>query len=330
MTLVHPSFDVPQALESSQFRLRPLSASDALMHYDALMTSISHLQGACLRTPNRTPNWPARDLSFVDNHVHVAWLHKERELRKSFAYAVTSVDGSGYLGNVYVDPCDKSGIDATVTMWVRESELDTGLDAALYRDVRDWIATDWPFETVAYPEREYTRDAWDRMPASMGPFVPADAVIPDVFDADRFRLEALSTTHTVRDYEAVMSSVNHLRDCYWNALGWPSHDLTFMQDFIDLSWHTNERALRKSYAFAVLTVDSSVQTGCLYIDPCINPEIDATASMWVRESELDTGLNAALYRDVRDWIATEWPFETVAYPEREYTFDEWSAIVDQS
>ena len=325
MTLVQPNYDVPNELETDLFRLRPLTASDALAHYDALMTSISHLQGAYFRTPN----WPARDLSFLANHVHVAWHDKERELRKSFAYAVTSTDGSGYLGNVYVDPCDRSGIDATVTVWARESELATGLDAALYRDVRAWIATDWPFQTVAYPEREYTLDEWNQLPAKADPFVPPDAVIPEVFDADRFRLEALSITHTVRDYESVMSSVDHLRDCYWNALGWPSDDLSFLQDFIDLSWHTNERALRKSYAFAVLTVDSSVQTGCLYIDPCSNPRIDATVTMWVRESELATGLDAALYRDVRAWVATDWPFETVAYPEREYTFDEWSAILDQ-
>ena len=51
--------------------------------------------------------------------------------------------------------------------------------------------------------------------------------------------------------------------------------------------------------------------------------------MWVRESELATGLDAALYHDVRAWIAADWPFQTVAYPEREYSFDEWSAIVDQ-
>ena len=325
MTLVQPNYDVPNALETDLFRLRPLRTSDALVHYDALMTSIPHLQG----THFSTPDWPAQDLSFLANHVHVAWHHKERGLRKSFAYAVTSADGSGYLGNVYVDPCDKSGIDATVTMWVRESELATGLDAALYRDVRAWMATDWPFQTVAYPEREYTLDEWNQLPTRAGPFVPPDAVIPEVFDSDRFRLEALSIAHTVRDYEAVMSSVDHLRDCYWNALGWPSDDLSFLQDFIDLSWHTNERALRKSYAFAVLTVDSSVQTGCLYIDPCSTPRIDATATMWVRESESATGLDAALYRDVRAWIATDWPFQTVAYPEREYSFDEWSAIVDQ-
>ena len=324
MTLVPTSYDVPTGLEADRFRLRPLRTSDALAHYDALMTSIAHLQGAYYRTPD----WPALDLSYSDNHVHVAWHDKERDLRKSFAFVVTSTDGSGYLGNVYVDPCDKSGIDATVTLWVRKSELATGLDAALDHDVRAWIAADWPFQTVAYPEREYSLDVWNKLPTEAGPFVPPDAVIPEVFDAERFRLEALSTTHTARDYDAVMSSVDHLRDCYWNALGWPTNDLSFGQDFIDLSWHTNERALRKSYAFAVLTVDSSVQTGCLYIDPCSNPRIDATVTMWVRESELSTGLDAALYHDVRAWIAADWPFQTVAYPEREYTFDEWSAIVD--
>ena len=325
MTFVPTSYDVPTGLEADRFRLRPIRTSDALAHYDALMTSISHLHGAYYRTPD----WPAPDLTYPDNHVHVAWHEKERDLQKSFAFVVTSTSGSDYLGNVYVDPCDKSGIDAAVTMWVRASQLDTGLDAALYRDVRAWITADWPFQTVAYPERQYSLDEWNKLPVKAGPFVPPDAVIPEVFDAARFRLEALSTAHTVRDYDAVMSSVDHLRDCYWNALGWPTEDLSFHQDFIDLSWHTNERALRRSFAFAVLTVDSSVQTGCLYIDPCSNPRIDATVTMWVRASQLDTGLDAALYRDVRAWITADWPFQTVAYPEREYTFDEWNAIVDQ-
>ena len=325
MTIVPPSYDVPAGLETDRFRLRPLRTSDALAHYDALMTSVSHLRGSYYRTPH----WPAQDLSYPDNHVHVAWHDKERDLRRSFAFVVMPADGSGYLGNVYVDPCDKSGMDAAVTMWVRQSERDTGLDDALYRDVRAWIAADWPFQTVAYPEREYTFDEWNALPNEAGPFVPPDATIPEVFGSDRFLLEALSTAHTARDYDAVMSSVDHLRDCYWNALGWPTDDLSFRQDFIDLSWHTNERTLRRSFAFAVLTVDSSVQTGCLYIDPCSHPRIDATVTMWVRQSELDTGLDDALYRDVRAWIAADWPFQTVAYPEREYSFDEWSAIVDQ-
>ena len=49
-------------------------------------------------------------------------------------------------------------------MWVRASEADTGLDAELYQTVRRWVDDEWPFDRVAYPGREYTREQWDDIP----------------------------------------------------------------------------------------------------------------------------------------------------------------------
>jgi hypothetical protein len=55
---------------------------------------------------------------------------------------------------VYINPPRLIDMDADVVMWVRQSEFDQGLDSILFQEVRTWIESEWPFDTVAYPGRE--------------------------------------------------------------------------------------------------------------------------------------------------------------------------------
>ena len=158
------------------------------------------------------------------------------------------------------------------------------------------------------------------------PFLPDGVDPPYGIETDRFRIHPLGMDDTLRDYDAVMTSVDYLKDRYFNAPGWPTHDLSFFQDLIDLTWHYKERQLRRSFAFAVVNPDESVQVGCLYVDPLSKEGFDAEVSMWVRASEKDTGLDEELYASVRKWIEDEWPFEKVAYPGREYTREQWDSL----
>ena len=81
--------------------------------------------------------------------------HQEEFLnREAFAYTVVSLDESRVLGCVYINPSRRADADAEVAMWVRQSEYDKGLDAVLFREVRDWIDASWPFDAPAYPGRE--------------------------------------------------------------------------------------------------------------------------------------------------------------------------------
>ena len=43
--LVPPDFKIPEVLETDKFRLRMLTVNDVVKDYDAVMTSIDHLQG---------------------------------------------------------------------------------------------------------------------------------------------------------------------------------------------------------------------------------------------------------------------------------------------
>lgn len=158
------------------------------------------------------------------------------------------------------------------------------------------------------------------------PFVPLDFEPPEIVEADGFNIKPLTIHDAVIDYDAVMTSIDSIRDTYWRAPGWPFDDLSLMQNIIDLGWHTKEREFRTSFAYIPVAQHEYRELGCLYIDPSIKQEFDADVQMWVRASEAETGLDQRLFETVKDWIENDWPFERVAYPGREYTREEWNAL----
>jgi hypothetical protein len=152
----HP---IPPGFERSGFKVRPITVHDVVKDYDAVMTSAERLR-------ERFPlwGWPSDDMSLEDDLVELAWHQKEAHLRRSFNYAVLSPDESRVLGCVYVDPPERQGADADVTLWVRVDEEGTGLEEALERAVREWVAAEWPFERVRWPGLEISWEEWDRLP----------------------------------------------------------------------------------------------------------------------------------------------------------------------
>jgi hypothetical protein len=163
------------------------------------------------------------------------------------------------------------------------------------------------------------------MHAQEQPFVPEDFRVPDTLETEHFRLRMLTVNDVVKDYDAVMSSVNELQKQFphW---GWPASDLSFEQDLIDLGWHQKEFQRRTSFAYTVVSPDESQVLGCLYIFPTTKGDYDASAEMWVRTSVLEKGYDALLYQTVRKWMDTDWPFEKVAYPGREISLKEWESM----
>jgi hypothetical protein len=157
---VPEDFSVPEKLETAEFRLRMLTVNDVVKDYDAVMTSVDHLRGVF--GPHST--WPRSDLTLEQDLIDLGWHQKEFQRRSSFAYTVMSLDESRCLGCVYIVPTDKRGFDAEVYLWVRKSELDRGLDAALLKAVKMWVAEKWPFEKVFYPGRDIDWETWEALP----------------------------------------------------------------------------------------------------------------------------------------------------------------------
>lgn len=162
------------------------------------------------------------------------------------------------------------------------------------------------------------------MAQSATPFVPAEFAIPEKLETKEFRLRMLTVNDVVKDYDAVMTSVEHLKTI-WPGGDWPE-GLTFEQDLIDLGWHQKEFQRRRSFAYTVVTPSESLVTGCVYINPTRKRGYDAVVYLWARQSELAGGLETRLYSAVREWIAKEWPFKKVAFPGRDIDWETWDAI----
>lgn len=139
--LVPVGFDVPVGLERERFRLRMLSVDDVVKDFDAL----------CDRVDREGQPQPPFVESVAQNLVDLGWHQKEFELRRSFAYTVVAPDESRVLGCVYVNPSDTH--DARVWMWLRRSAWKDGLDPVLEAAVREWVAREWPFQTVEWTDR---------------------------------------------------------------------------------------------------------------------------------------------------------------------------------
>ncbi|MEP0132819.1 MAG: GNAT family N-acetyltransferase [Eudoraea sp.] len=157
------------------------------------------------------------------------------------------------------------------------------------------------------------------------PFVPKDFKVPDTLENQHLRIRMLTVNDVVKDYDAVMTSIDHLQKMY-PLSSWPTKDLTFEQDLIDLGWHQKEFQMRNSFAYTVVSLDESEVIGCLYINPTTKGDYDTSITMWIRSSKLDDGLDKILFNSVKAWIQETWPFKKVAYPGREISWKDWKSL----
>ncbi len=147
------------------------------------------------------------------------------------------------------------------------------------------------------------------------PFVPDDFQVPEVLQTEKFRIRMLKITDIITDYDAVMSSVDHLQGVFGGGHNWPK-GLTLEMDLVDLGWHHREFMIRSSFAYTVMSLDETQSLGCVYINPSKSLEADADVYLWVRKSEYDKGLDPILFDVVQEWVSNSWPFKVVRYPGR--------------
>ncbi|MFC2064262.1 GNAT family N-acetyltransferase [Chloroflexota bacterium] len=145
------------------------------------------------------------------------------------------------------------------------------------------------------------------------PFVPADFVVPKTMENEKFRLRMLSVDDVEKDYEAVMESRERL---FAIDGSWPREGFTIEENLADLERHQREFLERIAFAYTVVSLDESRVLGCVYINPVKHKSVDAWVHMWVRESEYKKGLDPILFKAVKEWLDSAWPFEKVIYPRR--------------
>ena len=143
------------------------------------------------------------------------------------------------------------------------------------------------------------------------PFLPRDFTVPALVETPRFRMRSITIHDVFKDYDAVMSSREHLWGRFGDIWGWPAEDLTIEQNIVDLGWHQKEFRLRSSFDYAVISPDENRLLGCVYVDPPHRDGTDADVWFWARQSELASGLEDELGRFLVSWLAGSWPFSVV-------------------
>lgn len=145
--------------------------------------------------------------------------------------------------------------------------------------------------------------------------IPEGFEVPAKLETREFRLRMLTVHDVVKDYDAVITSAEHLHGLFGTGSNWP-RNLTLEQNLIDLGWHQKEFQKKSSFAYTVTTLDEACCLGCVYIYPGQTADQDAEVFLWARQSELASGLEERLFSAVKNWIAEDWPFKSVVYPGR--------------
>ena len=160
------------------------------------------------------------------------------------------------------------------------------------------------------------------------PLVPQDFNVPQVLETERIRLRPLTIHDAVKDYAAVMESETRLRTVFRENGQWPE-GLTLEQNLIELGWHQVEFQSCTSFAYTVVSLDESRVLGCMYIYPTRKAGYDAEISMWVRQSEVESGLDEHLFETVRNWISRQWPLKNPGFPGRLISFADWRNVPEK-
>ena len=162
------------------------------------------------------------------------------------------------------------------------------------------------------------------------PLVPADFDVPTLAEGPGFKLVPLGPAVVKVDFDAYMSSIEHLQKTFSRSTNWPREGITDADAMKDMEGEEARFKARRSFAYAVLTADGSRERGSVYVSPSPVPGYDAVVRFWVTKADYDAGFDAQLYQWVGNWIKTEWPFARVAWPGRAIKWEEWDAAVAAS
>ena len=144
--------------------------------------------------------------------------------------------------------------------------------------------------------------------------VPKNFKVPEELRTKDFILRPLKVNDLIKDYEAVMSSIDHLRGRMDDS-DWPV-GLTIEENLIDLGWHQREFTLGHSFAYTVVSLDGEDCLGCCYIYPSEKSESEVDVFYWIRKDRLAEDLENRLGEALKKWLQDAWPFKTFDFPDR--------------
>lgn len=158
------------------------------------------------------------------------------------------------------------------------------------------------------------------------PLVPTSFQLPTIAEGKGFKLVPLGPPLVKIDYDAYMSSIEHLQKTFTRSTAWPHPGITAAEAMVDMETEQARFAQRQSFAYAVLTPDGTRERGCVYVQPSPVAGYDAVVRMWVTKADHDAGFEPELYAWVVQWLAQDWPFTKVAYPGHAISWADWDAL----
>jgi RimJ/RimL family protein N-acetyltransferase len=153
--LVSPGTALVTVLETSRFRIRPMTIHDVIHDYAAVAGS-PELLGAAFGDPDAVP----MPYTLEQEIIELGWHQKEFQMGFSFTFTVVALDESAAYGNVYIFPASRGDFEAEIYTWVRGDQVESGMGEELFAVTQKWVAESWPFSSVAYPGREIDWDTW--------------------------------------------------------------------------------------------------------------------------------------------------------------------------
>jgi hypothetical protein len=160
-------------------------------------------------------------------------------------------------------------------------------------------------------------------------FVPAGFDVPRLHKSSGYQLVPLGPELARHDYEAYMSSIEHLQQTFSMSTRWPHANLTMAEAMKDVEGEKARFEARRSFTYAVLTPDGAKELGCVYVSPSRKQGYDAVVRVWVTKAQYDAGLEKTLIPEVKAWLAERWPFTRVAWVGREVTREAFAALPDR-
>lgn len=147
---------VPEILQTEEFLVRPLRATDVELDYDAVVTSRAEL------FLHSSGSWPREGFTLQENLADLVRHEQEHLARVAFTYTVMNRAETQCLGCLYINPLRQllqraalsaghiPAESAYVTFWVRQSHLQDNLDRRLLQSLVAWFQTEWAFSQVAF------------------------------------------------------------------------------------------------------------------------------------------------------------------------------------
>ena len=158
---------VPEALQTDEFLVRPLRATDVTLDYDAVINSRAELLLGSGGT------WPKEGFTLEENLADLERHEREHRERVAFTYTVMNPAETECLGCIYIGPLTRilgkdagnvnylSDRTAYVNFWVRHSRLADHLNWRLLQALIPWFQNEWAFLHVIFfaqnIEERYTR-----------------------------------------------------------------------------------------------------------------------------------------------------------------------------